>query len=361
MAPNLRPLFWLLMACIGLYLVVTFVTGPRKRPHLKTVEAAAPPVSTPGPVTAPTPAMAAPTVMAAASPTPAPAPAPAAPPTPSPDPAAPSKLTITFWNVEWFPGRRPKAGPEAGQAHLAAVVPVLERLNPDVLGLEEVADWAAAKSIADHLKGFKVDVCSPFIAERSGSDITKQQQVVLCSRLPVLQAWAEPWKPGENAVQPPRGFAFAAYQPAPGKVLLVYALHLKSNRVEPGGSDEGNHAMREESSRQLLVHQQAMEKAYGSMGKVSVVMGGDLNTSLDDPKYAPEQTLRSWQAVGFKWGWENVPFADRATLPANGKYPAVCFDHLFFRGEGFKVLKAFVEPTGKDSSDHRPVTTEVEL
>ena len=41
----------------------------------------------------------------------------------------------------------------------------------------------------------------------------------------------ELWKPA-GALTPPRGFAFAAYQIAPRQLLLVYALHLKSNRGE---------------------------------------------------------------------------------------------------------------------------------
>lgn len=278
-------------------------------------------------------------------------PAPAVPPTPS--------LTLTFWNVEWFPGRKPNASQNAREAHLAAVIPVLQKLNPDLLGLEEVADQAAAQSLADHLKGYKVDVCSQFPLPDS-AEIGKQQ-VVLCSRLPVLQAWAEPWKQGPNGVLPRRGFVVAAYEPAPGQVLLVYGLHLKSNRVDTPGGEADNVAMREESTRQLLAHVKAMTAAYSGLGKVSVVIGGDLNTSLDDPKFAAEKTLRELQAAGFQWGWQDVPLLRRYSLPGEGRYPATCFDHIFLQSAAARLTDGAVETTGKDASDHRPVTAKLSL
>ena len=268
-------------------------------------------------------------------------------------------LVFTFWNVEWFPGRKPNASENAKRAHIAAVVPVIERLNPDVLGLEEVSDAAAAQVLVDRLQGFRVDVCTQFV--RDTGEPT-HQQTVLCSRLPLIQAWAESWKPGANGITPRRGFVFGAYQPSPGKVLLVYGLHLKSNREDEPGGAETNTVMREESSRQLLAHEQAMVKAYGSMGKVALtVVGGDLNTSLDDPRFETETTLRSWLTAGFRWAWEGVPVSDRLTLPSEGRYPATCFDHMFLRGDGGKLMGISIEPTGKDASDHRPVTARIAM
>ncbi len=266
---------------------------------------------------------------------------------------------LTFWNVEWFPGRKPNASQNARAAHLAAIVPVLEKLNPDVLGLEEVADQAAAQLAADRLKGLRVDVCSQFALPGS-TEIGRQQEVLL-SRLPLLQAWAEPWKTGESGVLPRRGFVVAAYQPAPGQVLIVYGLHLKSNRVDtPGGAAE-NVAMREESARQLLAHVKSMTAAYAALGKVSVIIGGDMNTSFDDPKFAAETTLPDLCAAGFQWAWQGVPLLQRYTLPGEGRYPATCFDHLFIRSDGARLTGAGIEPTGTDCSDHRPVTAKLNL
>ena len=286
---------------------------------------------------------------------PAPGRSPNGPPTvPAPGARA---LTITFWNLEWFPGRRPGASEAAQQRHVAAVVPVVARLDPDVLGLEEVGDADATRLITDHLKGFRVDACSEYV--RPNGTPTRQQ-IALCSRLPLVASHWESWQPGADGLQPRRGFAFAAYQPAPGELLLVYALHLKSNLADESGGAAVNVAMREESARQLLAHERAMAAAYGRMGRVRLaVIGGDMNTSLDDSRFAQETTLRSLLGEGgFLWAWRGVPLERRYTLPAEGRYPAVCFDHQLYRAadRGVRVLTASIEDTGRDASDHRPVT-----
>ena len=214
-----------------------------------------------------------------------------APPAGSPPLAVTSgrTLTITFWNVEWFPGRRPNAGERAQASHVAAVVPIVERLDPDVLGLEEVSDADGARLIADHLKGFRVDVCTEFT--RAPTNEPSRQQTALCSRLPLLASGWEPWQPTAAGLQPRRGFVFAAYQPTPGEVLLVYGVHLKSNVPDEPGGDATNRAMREESARQLVVHERASAARYASQGRVRLeVVGGDMNTSLDDSRFEPEQT-----------------------------------------------------------------------
>ena len=102
----------------------------------------------------------------------------------------------------------------ARASHVAAVVPVVERLDPDVLGLEEVSDADGAHLIADHLKGFRVDVCTAFT--RAPTDEPSRQQTVLCSRLPLLDSGWEKWQPTADGLAPRRGFAYAAYQTRAG-------------------------------------------------------------------------------------------------------------------------------------------------
>ncbi len=115
---------------------------------------------------------------------------------------------------------------------------------------------------------------------------TGGQQIAIASRLRPISAWAEAWKPG-GAIVPPRGFAFASYQLSPKRVLLVYALHLKSNR----GEIREDMRIREESMRQLLSHMKAMKEAYGKMGALTWIVGGDFNTAPDEPRFAGEKTV----------------------------------------------------------------------
>jgi endonuclease/exonuclease/phosphatase family metal-dependent hydrolase len=268
-------------------------------------------------------------------------------PTANPAPSANSSTTIiaTFWNIQWFPGRRPNASRAEEDRQVRSVHRDVGQLTSNLIGLEEVRDFAHASLVVQPLPGFKVDVCSNF-PPREGQ--IEAQQIAIASRLQPLSAWAEAWKPG-GAITPPRGFAFAAYQLSPNQILLVYALHLKSNR----GEIHEDMRIREESMRQLLSHLKAMKTAYENMGTLTWIVGGDFNTAPDEPRFAKEKTARSLLADGFNWVWQGIPLSSRITVPPDERYPAACFDQIFFRGA--TLVKAWVATTSPQSSDHRAV------
>lgn len=258
-------------------------------------------------------------------------------------------VKVAFWNVQWFPGGRPNATQSEQMKQSEAVLRTISGLAPDILGLMEIRDLQAAEGI---VPGMKVDVCSRFI-DPATKDSTFQQ-IVLASKYPPVSAWWEPWK--EAGVEGTRrGFDFAAYEPRPGNILLVYAIHLKSNR----GALGENIPNREETIRQFLEHQLAMEKAYAGMGAVTIVVGGDFNTSADDPRFRHEITLRKMVTNGFAWSWVNIPFSKRITLPGSGMHPDACFDHIFVRGGTIESAEVIVPGTG--ASDHRPVVAQIRL
>ena len=278
---------------------------------------------------------------------------------PSPSPvAAPqresgqgSSVSVAFWNIKWFPGGRPNASRREEVRQIGTVHEDIPKLAADVIGFEEVRDWQSAEIAVKPLAGFKVDVCSTFPPR---DDQTATQQIAITSRLTPMSAWAEEWKAG-GAITPPRGFAFAAYELAPKQLLLVYALHLKSNR----GELVENVAIREESMRQLLAHMKEMEAAYGKLGAITWVIGGDYNTAPDDPRFKDEKTLKSLTSAGFRWSWEGMPLEQRVTLPPDDRFPAACFDHIYYRGAN--LIKAEVLDTSDISSDHRAIRAELKL
>jgi endonuclease/exonuclease/phosphatase (EEP) superfamily protein YafD len=262
-----------------------------------------------------------------------------------------SSVTIAFWNIQWFPGRRPDASLGEQTRQINAVHADISQLNADVIGMEEVRDFTQAGVAVQPLREFKADVCANF-PPREGQNVA--QEVAIASRLQPLSAWAEEWKPA-TPTTPPRGFAFAAYEVAPRQLLMVYAVHLKSNR----GEIRENIPMRQESIRQLQSHIEAMQTAYGKLGIITWIVGGDFNTSLDDKRFAKETTLRSMIDKGFSWIWQNVPVASRTTVPAGGGFPAACFDHIFYRGA--KLRRTSVANTSPQSSDHRAIVATFDL
>jgi endonuclease/exonuclease/phosphatase family metal-dependent hydrolase len=269
----------------------------------------------------------------------------------APSPPSPPIITATFWNVQWFPGRRPNASRSEENRQIHAVHTDLAQINSDIIAFEEVRDYEHAALAVKPLAGYKVDVCSNF-PPREGQN--EAQQVAITGRLQPLSAWSELWKPS-GAIVPPRGFSFAAYHVAPRQLLLVYALHLKSNR----GEIREDIRIREESMLQLIAHMKAMESAYGKLGALSWIVGGDFNTTPEEPRFAGEKTVPSLRAAGFGWVWEGIPFNSRVTVPGDLRYPAACFDQIFFRGA--TLVKAWVANTSPQSSDHRAVNATFSL
>jgi endonuclease/exonuclease/phosphatase family metal-dependent hydrolase len=265
---------------------------------------------------------------------------------PIPAPQSTTSITATFWNVQWFPGRRPNASRWEEDRQVRSLHLDMAQINSDLVALEEVRNFEQAAVAVKPLPGFKVDVCSNFPA-REGQ--VEAQQVAITSRLQPLSAWAESWKP-HSAIMPPRGFAFASYQLAPRQILLVYALHLKSNR----GEVHEDMRIREESMSQLLAHTKAMRDAYEKLGSLSWIVGGDFNTAPDDPRFTREKTVPALLAQDFRWAWEGVPFRSRITVPADERYPAASFDQIFYRGG--TLMKTWLVATSKQSSDHRAVS-----
>lgn len=274
-----------------------------------------------------------------------------APSAQTPATAANRTVTVAFWNIQWFPGRRPNASRADENRQINSVHGDIAQLNADIIGMEEVRDFARAGAAVAPLAGFKVDVCANF-PPREGQN--EAQQVAIASRLQPLSGWAEEWKQN-GAMTPPRGFAFVAYGVAPRQLLLVYGVHLKSNR----GDIRENVPMRQESIRQLRAHMVAMESAYGKLGTITWIVGGDFNTSLDDNRFAAETTLRTMMSNGFSWAWQNVPLASRTTVPPDRDFPPACFDHIFYRGATLR--KAWVANTNSQSSDHRAVIAILDL
>ncbi len=264
--------------------------------------------------------------------------------TTNPAAALPKSIRIVAWNLEWFPGHKPEPTPAAEREQMAAAKAAIAELKPDVLLLEEIRDWESAAELCKAVPKMQVHVVSRFQP--------RPQNQVVASKLPADSTWSESWQ--ADAVTPPRGYSFAALELPGPRFVLAYALHLKSNQ----GELPVNILNRQIATKQLLKHASDMVAIYGKRGPCAVVIGGDLNTSLDDPRFAQEQTLPALKRAGLHWTFEGVPFAKRTTIPASGEFADNCFDHIFTAGLGKPT--AFVK-SFPAISDHNPVVLDVNL
>lgn len=253
-------------------------------------------------------------------------------------------LRVVSWNLEWFPGHVPEATLDQQKEHMAAAKEALTKLKPSVFLAQEVRDWPAVANVVSVDPALQVHVVSQF------GD--RPQNQAIAASIEADSAWSAAWKYGP--ANPPRGYAFAALRLPGDRYLLCYSLHLKSNL----GELRSNIAMRHESSRQMLHHVAEMLSIYGKRGPCGVIVGGDMNTSLDDPKFEPDASVRALIAAGFHWTHEGVPFEKRTTIPADDNFPDNCFDHILTLGLGNPI--AFVKPF-PNISDHYPVIADIDL
>lgn len=259
-------------------------------------------------------------------------------------------VTVMTWNLEWFPGKDPYPSPLTARIQMNSAQRTLKQLNPDILIGLELRDWKVFNQLISVIPDMRVHVVSAFRFNDSG-DIQKQQ-IGIASRLPANSCWFEPWKPTLDKL--PRGFSFAALEdPKSQKLLMIYGLHLKSNR---GGRDsageKANVALRHEAIRQLLEHTKTMETIYQSKNIKGWIVAGDFNTN-DDNQFKGDQTVDKMKGAGFWDSWANIPPAKRKTWRGGGSFSGTTFDYIFTKKLGFP--KAQIANAPSITSDHLPV------
>ena len=257
-------------------------------------------------------------------------------------------VQITTWNLEWFPGRRQVDNTADKAVHISLVHEELVQIRPDILLFQEVRSENASALAARALPGMKLAITSRFPG---------RQQVSIVSRFEAKEVYRDVFQrhPGD----PPRGFARALFETEPGKHLLVYAVHLKSNK----GGIETNIHKRESAARLLIADEKTYLAALAKRGITNVVtiLGGDFNTDPTDPQFAGEQTSEILLNAGFKWTFNRVPHKDRITWPSDGKYRDACFDGFFVRlPAGSRVSLPLVHAGSERASDHRAVSLAID-
>jgi endonuclease/exonuclease/phosphatase family metal-dependent hydrolase len=169
-------------------------------------------------------------------------------------------------------------------------------------------------------------------------------------------AWAEIWK-SKGTVDPPRGFAFAVI-PFGKNQVGFYSVHLKSNLVRGDAERQNqlNILKRELAAEQLVDHSVKMKKDYPGVG--GFVVAGDFNTNRDQDLFVSERTLEIFESARFTDPLRELPLASRVTHPGTGRYPDATFDYVLAKG---LKQKGAVDILPNTISDHRPVTTELEI
>ncbi len=266
------------------------------------------------------------------------------------------QIRVATWNLTWFPSGSPdQLAPEVEEQNISAVASLLNGLQPDVIILQEVRDKEACEQLAQRLgpAAYQVNVCSVF--KDGGGPAATKRQVAILSRFGVSAAWAEEWQP-EGLAHPPGGFVFAALR-CGATDLGVFAVHLKNNVGSAEREIQLNILKRELSAEQLLQQVHTLDRRLTNRLD-TLVIAGNFNTDLDQPRFVSEQTLRSLQEAGFRSGFEDEPLSERITCLGKGRYADATFDYLFAKGAS---LVARPEIVRSELSDHFPVAADLVL
>lgn len=264
-------------------------------------------------------------------------------------------LKSVAWNIEWFPGGRPKANAEEIGNQTKLVKEQLAEIQPDIFLAQEITDEKAFEKLVSEMPGdLELHVCSRFVNPES-RDLAPQQ-VAIASKLKADTAFFESFTPNENLPNLSRGFAFAALNHPDGGLIMVYSVHLKSNRGSDTPEGEQNVAdTRAESVRQILSHKADMEKRYAGRKILGWLVGGDFNTNHDG-QFPKCTAVADMVKAGFKNTWDKTPKEQRLTWhnnPWDQKFKPTTFDYMLT--SGFTETQAKATPVPRDTSDHDPV------
>lgn len=230
----------------------------------------------------------------------------------------------------------------------------LAHLKPDLFLAQEIRDWEAFDCLIRAHPPLRVNVVSSFRSTDTGE--LWPQQLAIASCLPCVAAWAEPFRATIPGI--PRGPAVTALRTEDGAgVVLVYSVHLKSNRSRNDKEAAINFLWRDESATQLLAHIAEMERVTFK-GKVrGVIIAGDFNTNHDGQ--FGDRVVDTLVVAGFHNTWAKVPKENRLTWRGNQQFPPVTFDYILTRDLGEPEAQLIEIPDG--ISDHWPVKVVVDF
>lgn len=226
------------------------------------------------------------------------------------------------------------------EEHIQAVIKVLKQLEPDILTVQEVQNAGALETVAKET-GLTLHVIS---------DFEYDQELAILAKAQAVSAFQEEFVAA--AVDPSRGFVYAAFKRGEDAMLLIYGVHLRSN----SGGIAASAPKREEGIRQLVRHAENMTALWEDQRKrVGIVVAGDLNTDPTQEPFDVDETLRILQEAGFRWTGEGMPREKVTTWISNGRYPDAAFDQIWVKGveAGDAVVDQGVD---REVSDHRAVS-----
>lgn len=269
--------------------------------------------------------------------------------------ASAEPLKAMSWNVKWFPGGYAEATKAEQTEHINAAQKIVATADPDIFLAQEIRDETAFKALIKNNPDLKIHVMSKFLNFEDKKPFP--QQCAIASKLEAHSASEVSYKFIRNLPSLNRGFAFAALKHPDGGLIMVYCIHLRSNRGSENPQEAKKiAATRAESVRQIIAHKNEMMNKFSREKIVGWVIGGDFNTNHDG-QFPLCSAINDMVKAGFHNTWNNTPQKDRITWRNNPRFEdfkPTTFDYIFT--SGFTKNQATTVPNvSLKVSDHAPV------
>ena len=241
-----------------------------------------------------------------------------------------ASLRVATYNLEHFTDGRfdgPAITPAAVRAQIEGAAANIAEADPDILVLEEVENARILRALNDALP-----VPYPYVyvtSFRTASGARDSLNHALLSRVPPVEVRQISFAALPPPSRPARGSLAARFALAPGRHLLVYALHLKSNFGDPP---------RNQAQRAVALHALAAdainERLALAPAALSVLLLGDTNVDPETPAFADDPSLAPL-AGEYADLWLGTPLPDRTTIPTRLPgdpalvFPPSAFDRVF--------------------------------
>jgi len=266
-------------------------------------------------------------------------------------------LVVGTWNGNWFPSGRAehRAHPDVEEATSVAAAKMLAAglkavdpcgTNDVILCLNEIRGPRSASNLVARIGRANLRVA--IVSGYRRRDRFDQQQDVIATTLPVVEAHWSRWKDAKK-LTPPRGYAFAAVVIDPATTANVYAVHLKSNYGATTAEAKADNRAKRTAAIAQLVDQERPKRGHAMR---PIIIAGDMNTDRWRKEFASEELFIRLEEAGFSNLLSLLPADARGTHPSKS-YGDSALDYVFCRG-----LPARRPPTivpNEELSDHRAV------
>ena len=250
-------------------------------------------------------------------------------------PDIPPRVRLATYNLEHFyDGYRDGVDrtPEAAGRQVAGAAAIIASVDPDILMLQEIENPAMLQKLNEALPiPYPYAYITRYIPSRGAPDTIND---AMLSRLNPREVRQISFHKLPHGRRPSRGALAARFSLAPGRDLLVYDMHLKSNY----GKSHRNIAQRSIALHLLAADAAAERYRTAEWADLSVVLVGDTNVDPDVEEFADDPSLHAL-AGGYTDLWLGRPIEERTTIPT--RHPGPDGDtNLVFRPAAFDRIFA---------------------